>query len=101
MSTLFRLTLLVVLSCLLSLVASCGGDDDDDHGADDGGQNAFQTCTETANVLADVDEVSALLGISASDLLDTVGGGFATTAGRFARSSPRPRRVKANSPRSA
>lgn len=68
--------------CLgFGLLTSCGDDDDDnDEGDDDGNQEAFDSCDETATILTSIDEVSALLGISAADLLDTTGNGFTSTA---------------------
>ena len=69
-----------LLACLTSFGAACHGKGGDDDG---GNQDAYQSCKETAKALADVNKVSALLGISAADLLDEVGNGF-TTAARYA-----------------
>ena len=81
-------TLLVLCLCV-GLLLSCGGNNDDndsgDNGnnsddADDDNQNAYSPCEETTTILGGVDVVSTLLGISADDLLTTVGSGFTTTA---------------------
>jgi hypothetical protein len=84
MSRVLFLAFLALLCLGVSLIISCGGGDDDDNdGGSDGNQNAFSPCKETTTTLADIDEVSALLGISAADLLADVGAGFTTTGALF------------------
>jgi|GEM_PF-3077790 len=68
---------------LISIIATGNGggtDDDDDNSGGDGAQNVFISCEETINTLANIDEKSALLGISASDVLAETGDGFTTSA---------------------
>jgi len=74
--------LLVLLGLGLAMPLACGDDDDDDNdaGDDDDDQNAFNPCEDTTTTLADLDAVSELLGVSAAEVVETTGGGFATTA---------------------
>ena len=81
MSRLCFFTCLVLLCLGIGLLVSCSGDDDDDNDAgDSGNQDVYSPCKETTTTLANIDEVSSLLGIPAADLLAEVGNGFTTTA---------------------
>lgn len=79
--------ILAMLVLTIGFSISCGDDDDDDDdtdgydsGDDDDNQEAANSCDETVTLLAEVGELSELLGISAQDVLDLTGGGFAVTA---------------------
>jgi len=77
----------LVLSLGAGLLLSCGGDDDDNNDSgeldDDDNEDVYNPCEETTTILDGADVVSALLGISADDLLAATGGGF-TTAAQYA-----------------
>ena len=77
--------LAIVFLLSLGVLLSCGDDDDDSSGddddlGDDDNDEAFNSCDETATVLTSLDQVSDLVGISATDILDETGGGFSVAA---------------------
>jgi hypothetical protein len=69
----FQMTVRAILAAAL-LATGCGSDDDD------GNQEAYSHCEDTATILGDAGVVSDLLGLSADDLLAAAGGGFQVTA---------------------
>lgn len=89
MTRFYRWTVLGLILALLASAPACGDDDDDDS-SDDGGdggdddadddENAYQMCDETTTTLSGSDAVSALVGVSADEVLDATGGGFSVTA---------------------
>ncbi len=81
----------MVFGLMLAFAAfapACGDDDDDDDssgddddGGDDGGdENAYDVCDETTTTLDGAGDVSALVGVSADDVLTVTGGGFVVPA---------------------
>jgi hypothetical protein len=81
MKILYTVLILGMLFATGTMIVGCGDDDDCNCGqADDGGENADQACDETTSELDGPDDVSALLGVSANDVLDETGGGFNLTA---------------------
>lgn len=80
MRNLYLLLLSAWLCFGVGLLMSCGDDDDNDDANEHGDEEAADTCEETTTILASLDEVSALLGISAAELLDATGNGFTLTA---------------------
>lgn len=88
MSLAKHLMLLGLIAALFLCVSACGDDDDDDDssgddddgGDDDGDENAYEVCDETTTTLDGAGVESALVGVSADDVLVGTGGGFSVTA---------------------
>jgi hypothetical protein len=74
------LTIVFALSLISIIASGSGGATDDDNNNDDNTQMEFKSCEETTRTLANIDEESTLLSISAADLLAEVGDGFTTTS---------------------
>ncbi|MCC6157979.1 MAG: hypothetical protein IT350_07985 [Deltaproteobacteria bacterium] len=79
-----RWLLFGLVVALIACAPACGDDDDDDSSGDDDDddddENAYEVCDETSTIMGGSDAVSALVGVSADDVLDVTGGGFTVTA---------------------
>ena len=69
------LTIVFALSLISIIASGSGGGTDND---DDNTQNEFNYCEETIKTLANIEDKSTLLGISAADVLTEVGDSFTT-----------------------